>query len=311
MTVENDVFKKISMLEENKDVAGLEDIKQTAEAGFEGDVAGAAEQAISRLTTKVEELTTTSLVQENQIHNLAGNMDEVNKSTEIINNQIKDIALDAQRQVDEINNNENNSNVEIIEKNKRIEELDLEIGGLLEQITAVLPEKMKQLVNSESYKKLIDLNEKRKKEEKSLAELYFKLTEGDGSHRRIHFSPGEYGDTEQYVNDLKFFNTSKDIITRFEEYKDKFKTPENNASNEFNSEYRKLITEDLWKFEEELGSKSDKVFGIDGQNKEDSKKFKQKYLDRYQTNYSLAQENSIPGKVLYVNTMGTIIYPQK
>ncbi len=102
--MENDVLKKISALEENKDIAGLEDIKMTAEAGFEGDIAGAAEQAIARLTGKATEVASTSPVQERQVEDLGGSKDEIEKRTENVDTQIEHVETDTIKKIEKVKN---------------------------------------------------------------------------------------------------------------------------------------------------------------------------------------------------------------
>src|SRR3989338_547117 len=98
MGMENDIGKKISELEENKDVAGLEAIKQEAEVSFEGDVAEQAEQAIARLTKKVEEITPpveTTESQKSQVENMGGSEGALQEVTASIDEKIaeKDAAI--------------------------------------------------------------------------------------------------------------------------------------------------------------------------------------------------------------------------
>ncbi len=102
--MENDVLNKISELEANKDIAGLEEIKMTAEAGFEGDIAGAAEQAITRLTGKAMEVAATSPTQEKQVEDLGGSKGEIERRTETIDTQIKTVETDAAKKIEEVKN---------------------------------------------------------------------------------------------------------------------------------------------------------------------------------------------------------------
>jgi len=104
MVIESDTLNKINELEVNKDIIGLKDIKMIAEAGFDGDIAGAAEQAITRLTTKAEEVAKLSPNQEKQVENLEGSKDELNERTETIDNQIKNIDETAERKIGDIEN---------------------------------------------------------------------------------------------------------------------------------------------------------------------------------------------------------------
>lgn len=124
------------------------------------------------------------------------------------------------------------------------------------------------------------------------------------SDRRVNFALGEYGEqVQQYVDDLKFFNAPKDLLKRFEEYKEKFKTPENNAQEKFRSETLKPLNEVRWDFEKTLVSKSEETFGKDYQGAKD---FQKKFFDAYQTNFYKAKQDTIPDKKEYINTMGTI-----
>lgn len=317
--------KELDTLEDKKAIEGFIDDVETM--GGHEDLVEIAKQKIEALEAKTSSVITPIETNPNetaQVNSLGGSNEVVAERIGSVDEQIvekdqeiKSVTSEAEEKINLVKNEtveKPDANIEselAKQKQEKIKELDLEIGGLLDQIANGLPEKMTQLVNSESYKKLIDLNEKRKVEEQSLADLYFKNTEGNGEHRRIHFSPGEYANMDVYVDDLKFFNTPKDVIKRFEDYKDKFKLPENNAATEFASEYRKTIDEDRWNFEKQLISKSDEIFGTEGQNREDAKQFQKKYFDKYQTNYSSAMSSSIPGKSLFINTMGTIIYPPK
>lgn len=347
MGVENDVTKKIAQLEENKDVAGLEEVKNDAEAGFDGETVGLVEQAIARLNTKVEKITPpveTTEGQKTQVESMGGSESGLQEVTAPIDEkiaekdaEIKNVEVETKQKIKELENQDgfkinsqgkkyefekngtyyggdylqeppqeiNLDTSKLAEGQEKVKELETEISGLLDQISSNLPNQLSELYNSESYKKLVDLNEKRKVEEKSLWESYDRYTKGgDGSHRRVNFALGEYGEqVQQYVDDLKFFNAPKDLLKRFEEYKEKFKTPENNAQEKFRSETLKPLNEVRWDFEKTLVSKSEETFGKDYQGAKD---FQKKFFDAYQTNFYKAKQDTIPDKKEYINTMGTI-----
>jgi len=112
MAIENDVTKKISGLEENKDVAGLEELKADAEAGFDGETVGLVEKAISRLNTKVEEvipLVETTEGQKIQVENMGGSESALNETTAPIDakiaskdQEIKNVEAETEQKIKEI-----------------------------------------------------------------------------------------------------------------------------------------------------------------------------------------------------------------
>jgi hypothetical protein len=337
MGVENDVTKKIAQLEENKDVAGLEEVKNDAEAGFDGETVGLVEQAIARLNNKVEKITPpveTTEGQKTQVGNMGGSESGLQEVTAPVDEkiaekdaEIKNVEVETEQKIKELENQggfkinsqgkkyefEKNGtyyggdylqeppqeiNIDtskLTEGQEKVKELETEISGLLDQISSNLPNQLSELYNSEPYKKLVDLNEKRKVEEKSLWESYDRYTKGgDGSHRRVNFTLGEYGEqVQQYVDDLKFFNAPKDLLKRFEEYKEKFKTPENNAQEKFKTETLKPLNEVRWDFEKTLVSKSEETFGKDLQGAKD---FQKKFFSEYENNLNKAKQDTIPDK---------------
>lgn len=100
MGMENDVLKKkIAALETSNDVQGLEDIKQEAEIGFEGEIAGLAEQAIARLSSKIEEASTTSDSQNLQVKNLGGNQAIVEERTEVVDEKINALGKETEQAI--------------------------------------------------------------------------------------------------------------------------------------------------------------------------------------------------------------------
>lgn len=311
MGVENDVTKKIIQLEENKDVTGLEKIKNDAEIGFDGEVVGLAEEAINRLNSEVKKITQPVEISEDQkkqIENIGGSegglqevVASIDEKIDEKDTEIENIKIETLQKIKEV---ENQGETKINYQEKK-EELESEIAGLLDQISINLPNQLSEIYNSESYKKLLDLHEKRKVEEKSLWESYDKYTkDGEGSHRRVHFYLGEYGEqVEFFMDDLKFFNAPKDLLKRFEEYKEKFKIPENNAQEKFMNETYKPLNEVKWDLEKTLVSKTKEIFGKDYQAAEG---FQKKFFDMYQVNFDKAVEDVIPGKKLHINTKGTI-----
>ena len=91
MAMESELTKKIATLEENKDVAGLEEVKNDAEAIFDGETAGLAEKAIVRLTNKVEEITPpveTTEGQKNQVENMGGSESGLQEVTAPVDEKI-------------------------------------------------------------------------------------------------------------------------------------------------------------------------------------------------------------------------------
>lgn len=190
------------------------------------------------------------------------------------------------------------------EKTEKIRELDIEINGLLDEISSKLPNQMVELVNSESYKKLLDLHEKRIAEEKVLFETYERYTKGHDEHHRGVSTEhlGVYAST--YIEDMKACGLNdKDAIKRFEDFKEKYIKPEQQAEEVFNNEYNAKINKDRWDFEKTLTTKSGELFGKDRDAERD---FQKKYFDIYQENYNKAKNNSIPDKQLHINTRGTI-----
>lgn len=122
MSMENDVTKKIASLEENNDVAGLEEIKNDAEASFDGETVGLAEQAITRLNTKVEEITPpveTTEGQKNQVENMGGSETGLQEVTAPIDEkiagkdaEIKNVEKDTEQKIGEVKNKVENSNMD-------------------------------------------------------------------------------------------------------------------------------------------------------------------------------------------------------
>lgn len=102
MAMEKEAVAKIAELEEQKDVAGLEAIKDEANATFEGDIAGLAEQAIARLTGKAHEISADSPTQIAQVEAMGGSADEINHRTEAVNAQIKSVEAETEKQINEV-----------------------------------------------------------------------------------------------------------------------------------------------------------------------------------------------------------------
>lgn len=112
--MENDITKKIASLEENKDVAGLEEVKNDAEASFDGETVGLAEKAIARLNTKVEEITPpveTTESQKTQIENMGGSEEKLNEVVAPIDEkitekdaEIKNVEVETEQKIREVKN---------------------------------------------------------------------------------------------------------------------------------------------------------------------------------------------------------------
>lgn len=92
----------IKELEAKKDVKGLEEVRDEANASYEGGVAGLAEQAIARLTSKVESVETTTPAQVSQVESMGGSADEVAKRTEGVDEEIETVKTDATTKIAEV-----------------------------------------------------------------------------------------------------------------------------------------------------------------------------------------------------------------
>lgn len=173
------------------------------------------------------------------------------------------------------------------------------IAGIAER----LPGQLTEVYGSEAYTTLVELNEKRKAEEKELFDLYDHYTKDGSSSNRRDFALGEYAEqVHHYIDDLKANHlVPESVISRFENYATMFKQPENKANVEFRDAYTKTISQERWAFEKDLNEKAAEVFGDD----QVSETFKKKAFDRYQEILSAAEEQTIPDKVKYINTMGT------
>lgn len=93
---------KIAELEAKGDVKGLEAVKEEAEASFEGDVAGLAEQAIARLNAKVEKAETTTPAQVSQVESMGGQLGEVEKRTAEVDAEIEAVKKEAVEKITEV-----------------------------------------------------------------------------------------------------------------------------------------------------------------------------------------------------------------
>jgi len=121
MAMESELTKKIATLEENKDVAGLEEVKNDAEAIFDGETAGLAEKAIARLTNKVEEITPpveTTESQKVQAENLGGTESGLQEMTAPIDEkiagkdvEIKNVEVEAEQKIGEVKNEVGQDNI--------------------------------------------------------------------------------------------------------------------------------------------------------------------------------------------------------
>jgi len=318
MGVENDVTKKIAQLEENKDVAGLEEVKNDAEAGFDGETVGLVEQAIARLNTKVEKITPpveTTEGQKTQVENMGGSESGLQEVTAPVDEkiaekdaEIKNVETETAQKISEVKQETTekvdiNPELELVkQKQEKIKELDEEMGVLMEQALSNLPQQMKEYYSSSEYNKLLELNNKKNEEEKELFEAYEKITKGgDGSHRRS-FAIGR-GTANYYVDDLKFNNASKEIVKRFEEFNDKIAKPTFDAEWPLELKARETIVKDKWTFLNALQKKVDETFKGDQKGREEAYK---KWSDSYESNYNKIRQETVPDKKEYINTMGTI-----
>ena len=317
MAGEKEINKKISELEEKKDVKGLEELKAEAEASFEGDLAGQAEQAINRLTKKVEEITPVVDSVENkkdQVENLGGDENSLKETikpidTEIAkkDEEIEKVQVGTEQQINAIKAEISeepikNSEADLIkEKEEKIKKFNEEMKGLLDQVVGRMPEKMKEYYNSAEYNKLLELNNKKNAEEKSLFEAYDRITKGNDEHRR-GFSIGR-GSAHYYLNDLKFANASADIVKRFEEFDDKIAKPTFDAEWPAELKMRETLNNDRWVFEKSLQSKVDENFKDDPKGREEAYK---KWSEEYHNNFNKIKGEVVPDKPAHVNTMGTI-----
>lgn len=186
---------------------------------------------------------------------------------------------------------------------EKIKQLNAEMTELLNEITSTMPSRLNQVINSESYRKLISLNEKRNNEEKELFNIYNRYTQGHDSYRRSFSTHGLDNSDYQYIEDMKTAGASSEILKRFEEFKEKFRKPEKIADDIYREDYSKIINEDRWKFERTVADKSKEVFGEDSAGRDE---FQKKYFDAYRNNFSKAYNDTIPNENLFPNTMGTI-----
>jgi chromosome segregation ATPase len=318
MGVENDVTKKIAQLEENKDVAGLEEVKNDAEAGFDGETVGLAEQAIARLNTKVEKITPpveTTEGQKTQVENMGGSESGLQEVTAPVDEkiaekdkEIQNVEAETEQKINEVKQQttektSENPELELVkQKQENIEKLEKEMGALLDQALSNLPQQMNEYYNSSEYNKLLELNNKKNQEEKELFEAYEKITKGgDGSHHRS-FAIGR-GTANYYVDDLKFNNAPKDIIKRFEDFNEKIAKPAFDAEWPLELKSRETITKDKWTFLNALQQKVDETFKGDPKGREEAYK---KWSDSYESNYNKIRKETVPDKKEYINTMGTI-----
>lgn len=311
---------QLKAAQEQGNTEELESIANDAESGFYEDVAEQAREAIAQLESQGQEIEQQVEEKLPQVEEMGGAAEELHERVEPVQEEMREVVEGAEEEIKEVEEEivevEKNEDSQgqaqeinldaskVIEKQEKIKELETEISGLLDQISSSLPNQLSELYNSESYKKLLDLNEKSRAEEKSLWESYDRYTQGgDGSHRRTIFTMGPYGNPDDYIDDLKFHSAPKDLIKRFEEYKEKFKMPENNAYDDFENKRNKTINKDRWDFEKTLEDKSREVFGKELREAED---FRNKFYDQYRITFNKAYEDTIPDKKLHINTMGTI-----
>jgi len=142
--MENDVTKKIASLEENKDVAGLEEAKNEAKASFDGETVGLAEQAIARLNTRFEEITSpveTTEGQKARIESMGGSESGLQELTAPVDEKIA----------------EKDAEIEIFEK-----EEEQEIGEVKNQTESkeVLKEELRETLAFLQKCEIIDKNVK-------------------------------------------------------------------------------------------------------------------------------------------------------
>lgn len=313
MDNEKDLLRKD--LENQKTPEEINKFVEDAELLGHEDIAELGRKKLQEISEKADQAEKTSESQISQVNELGGSDEELEKRTGEVDGKIEEVKAETTKQIEEVQNQtetvaEVTSEVvqektqEDNQKLEKIKELDEQMSKLLDEISSKMSGKLNQIVNSESYRKLISLNESRKKEEKELFEIYERYTKGNDSHHRSFSSMqmDTYGST--YVEDMKACGLSnKDTIKRFEEFVEKFRKPEKTAEDAYREEYNEIINEDKWKFERVLVDKSKEVFGKDSTKRDE---FKKKYFDAYRSNFNKAFSDTIPGKDLYPNTMGTI-----
>jgi hypothetical protein len=175
MAMESDITKKIATLEENKDVTGLEEVKNDAEAGFDGETVGLVEQAIARLNTKVEEITPpveTTEGQKTQVENMGGSETALEEVTAPVDEkiaekdaEIKNVETEAEQKIGEIKNEVGQDNISNengnseLEKQQKILLIKEEIGKKYQELQdidtkkAEHQEEIDKLLNDKGYTK--------------------------------------------------------------------------------------------------------------------------------------------------------------
>lgn len=297
-----------AFIEDTEIMGGHEDIVALAKAKLE-----AIDAKVVEVNTPVPSAETTNI----KVEAMNGSAEVVQEKTAEVDEKLKEnaeeiteIKAESEKEIGEVKGEKvkeiQSSTTEKINTGPE-GEAEKELNNLLEKIKSDLPNKFKEIYNSEYYKNLLDLNEKRKVEDKVLYEAYEKYTkDGDGSHKRS-FYLGSFGEnTKQYIDDLKFFKAPADLIKRFEEYKIKFKDPEKNAESNFENKQMIKINQERWDFERIVMGKSKELFINDRLGSIKANEFERNFFNAYSSILDKARYDTIPDKKENINTMGTI-----
>ncbi len=154
MSPENVMSNKIAALEESNDLAGLEEVKNEAEMGLDGETVGLAEQAIARLHAKVEEMTKPIEIteeQKSQAENLGGSEKDLEEIVAPLDEKIAEKEVEIERVAVEAEQNIDNEGKlmalkeKITEKYEELKDIDKKKFEHQEEI--------KQLLETKGYTK--------------------------------------------------------------------------------------------------------------------------------------------------------------
>lgn len=283
------------------------------------DIAELGKKKLQEILEKADSIEKTSETQVAQVESMGGTTEEVNNKTKEVDEKIENVKAEAIKEVEAVKNtpvdidkaekgentvdNETQKKLdEIKEKEEKIEKFNKEMNILLDQALSKLPEQMKEYFNSEEYKKLLELNNKKNEEEKSLFEAYEKFTKGGDENHKRGFAIGR-GTAHYYIDDLKFNNAPKEIIKRFEDFDDKVAKPTFDAEWPLTLKARDTILKDKNVFLDSLQKKVNEEFKDDSQGREEAYK---KGLDSYNDSYNKIKNETAPEQKDSINTMGTI-----
>jgi len=252
------------------------------------------------------------------VEEAGGNSGELDKRTLEVDGEISAINEETKKEIGEIESlpttevavevppDSPNVDIKLDEEKQKIEKikkLDEDMDVLFNQLASSLPGQIKNFVDSPEYKKLLELNQKRNVEEKSLFEIYERYTKLNPEHHRGFSTQNFDNYGSQYEEDMKYAGASEDTLKRFKNFVEKFRKPELEARKDYDDTYTRDINTPKWNFENELKAKSGEIFGEDRYAADE---YNGKYYNLYQEKFSEAQKKIIPDKELYINTVGTI-----